>query len=184
MIKTPYNGWSAKIRNVRGNWLSSKKPLALRDRCSLCGGQGGLTVHAEEYGSTLEDFLLSCYELCAHCHGMLHCRFTHPHRFQHFRQQLSAGREQKQFNSLYQFFQAMNAMGDLPDAEGTGQSGVPWLDALTTDCYSGLPKIALIERDGLYLPDPAIYPIDTPVHGLRWNAQSGEMTEYRYGQSC
>lgn len=182
MIKKSYNGWSAETRSVRGAWFYSKRPIKYTNSCKLCGNTKGITFHAEEYGSTIEDYLLSCHELCPYCHGMMHMRFKYKKRFMRFRDRVGAGAKGfVEFNSLNEFYQALKPLKDLASYDGPGVSGIDWLDAIEVVPYNGIQKIPLVlTKQGEFKPDLAILSKHKPIEGLRYDAKTGLVYPYMY----
>ena len=166
-----YNGWSTDTRNVRGKISYSKKKARATNACELCGQtEGPFSWHAEEYGSSLKDFLDHEIELCAYCHGMIHARYSKPGRFERFKRRLQAIRSGAEnakplahMKSISEVFQNIFKLKDVPrDLEAA--SGVEWLDSLVMTKYDGPPKLAVVTGDDhhILLPDPRIYKPDHP----------------------
>lgn len=188
MLNT-YNGWSGRIRTVRGQKfyaLLKEGRIPPLFNCSLCGGNGGLTYHAEEYGSTWEDYLQSTHSVCAYCHGLIHLRFKYPNRWRRHLAQIGRGEKSPiSYESLSQFFAATRSMLDCESLEAT-RSGVQWADSLPTapvalECL----KVALVKmNDVTFRPDPTIYS-DLPnrLTGLRYDHVTAQLYRYSYGEN-
>lgn len=184
-MMSTYNGWSGHIRTVRGGMFYRKLKASgkIRPDCDLCGGNGGLTYHAEEYGSTWEDYIQSCHPLCAYCHGMVHLRFEHPNRWARLLHRVGNKTHLPfRFESLHGFFTAARGLKDIPE-EQWKPSGVSWADVLPKKMvFHEHMKVALVKvGDGLFIPDPKVY-TSTPKSfvGLRYDAQTGLLHEYEY----
>lgn len=176
-IKSAYNGWSAKIRSVRGTWFYKVKPIESAGHCCLCDNTQGLTFHNENYGSTIKDFLADAKELCPYHHGMFHVRGKHPNRFRRMKARIAQGHPAVAFPNLFAFFAASNQVKDIapqPDIP----SGHEWLDRVEIALYGGPHKIALMERGGVLIPDPQIYGKEETVEGLRYDATTDTLTHY------
>ena len=185
-----YNGWSGRIRTVRGREFYSllkegKIPPLIR--CGLCRGDGGLTYHAEEYGSTWEDYVLSTHPVCAYCHGLIHLRFKFPNRWRRHLSGIGQGEKSPfRFNSLAHFFSATKLILDSEPVELV-PSGVHWADSLPTTLISfEWMKVALVKTGaGVFMPDPKIYsePCKT-LKGLRYDHVTAQLYEYSYGEEA
>lgn len=178
-----YNGWSGKIRTVRGNRfyrLITHKKIAPAIKCELCGSRAGMTYHAEEYGSTWEDYVASCHQLCSYCHGMMHVRFDFPNRWHRFCYRVGHESHPFVFENLGLFFKAVRLITDIPEFPPS-LSGVAWVDRLETTPYAGPPKLALSWTDkGTLVPDPSCYDLvdSLDLKGLRYTAEDGKLTPY------
>jgi hypothetical protein len=185
MMQT-YNGWSGLIRTVRGREFYSllkENKIAPLINCGLCGGDGGLTYHAEEYGSTWDDYVSSTHPVCAYCHGLIHLRFEFPNRWRRHLAQIGQGvKLPSKFNSLHQFFSTAKSFVDCAPVELT-PSGVLWADSLPTALISfEWMKVALVKTDmGMFKPDPKIYsePLKS-FRGLRYDHATAQIYEYSY----
>lgn len=73
----PYNGFTGEERI--GGWqvmkyLQQRNLLPRPSECELCGHNGRVGFHGEDYFDPW-----SVVALCVGCHGILHRRFKHPH---------------------------------------------------------------------------------------------------------
>lgn len=163
MAGASYNGWSGIIRDVRGTLFYKEvhktKPTSC---CKLCGDLQkftSLSHHAEEYGSTWKEYLENCHLLCARCHGMIHVRFRFPNlwaRYVHKVRQADFG-GCKRFKTLIEFFAYAKKCKDIPPYPWI-DTDLKWLDSMPRKAYVGPPKLALIDRNEVLVPDPKIYP--------------------------
>ena len=188
MLKS-YNGWSGRIRTVRGQkfyTLLKEKKIPLLVQCSLCGGNGGLTYHAEEYGSTWDDYLLSTHSVCAYCHGLIHLRFKYPNRWRRHLGQIGRGEKLPiRHESLSQFFSATKFMLDCEPLEAA-PSGVQWADSLpTTPVALECLKVALVKiDDATFKPDPTIYSaLPGKLTGFRYDHATAQLYRYSFGEN-
>ena len=163
MASNAYNGWAGVIRDIRGTdfykWVDKSKPT---DTCTLCGDlkkHVSLSYHAEEYGSTWNEYISNCFRLCPRCHGMIHMRFKFPNiwaRYVHKVRGENFGGCTR-FTTLNLFFAFTRKVKDIPMYPWV-DTGIPFIDSMPRVSYSGLPKIACIETsNGVLLPDPKIY---------------------------
>jgi hypothetical protein len=183
-----YNGWSGLIRTERGNLQynmirSGKYPMT--GKCELCGHDKGLTVHAEEYGSTWEAFVASSHELCPVCHGLIHMRWKLPNRWKRHKQRLLAGQYQEviRLPSLGAFFGICRNIRDLPFIEDC-KTGIEWVDGITMEGWKDKPpKVALIiDKEGVFRPDPKVYTNVSSLHGVRWDHETKQAYDFAYGE--
>jgi hypothetical protein len=138
--------------------------------------------HAEEYGSTREHYIKECHELCATCHGYMHMRFMIPNRFRKHKISLLEDKLEEivSFKSLIDFFGWAKGAGDISSMPDV-MTNIPWLDKLKLTKYEGSEKVAvIIDTDGIYRPDPAIYTNVTSLHGVLYNADTGVCSDFHY----
>jgi len=183
-IMTAYNGWSGHIRTIRGRkfYNDLKASKIVRPKCALCGGTAGLTFHAEEYGSTWEDYIQSTHPVCAYCHGMIHMRFGLPNRWNRLLSRVGAGEDLPfQFKTLYHFFKAAGKLEDCK-TEKWIPSGVPWADDLPKiRICADMMKVALIvSSTGVFKPDPKVYSSISKVEGLRYCHKTKQLYEFKH----
>lgn len=173
-----YNGWPGAARKVRGDEfyrLLRAKKLPSPDLCFLCGNRhildGWNTYHAEEYGSTWEDYVGGAKPLCPYCHGMIHLRFKFPNRFLRMKQRIADGSLRGKvptYKNLGEVFSLAKKLSDLPSIDNTS-SGNQWLDSLQLTAYSGPPKIVTVLEGGTEFPDPRVY----GKYSVDWKKLSG-----------
>jgi hypothetical protein len=172
-----YNGWSGRIREIRGAKQTAdvkSGKIKATGQCEVCGNTKGLTFHCEEYGSTYQDMLDNLHELCPYCHGILHLREKWPNRFTRFKHRIVHGTlETVEFDNLWAFFTKAKSLKDINqlyvgwDPE-TIPLAVKWLFEIPLHQYQGMPKIATIidKKTGDILPDPTIYAKGEEVRGM------------------
>lgn len=171
MASPSYNGWPGAVRDKRGNkrvYLRKKKNLIPPPTiCAFCGAvhekDGYNTYHAEEYGSTWEDYNAACIPLCPYCHGMIHVRFRYPNRFKRMKARVADGslfRTRRKVKNLNEFFKVIRSVRDIgyqPDCK----TGILQLDGIALTKYVGPQKIiTIINEAGEEVPDPAYHQPD------------------------
>lgn len=185
MIKTTYNGWDSTIRSKRGTKFYSllkagKIPAATS--CEVCGSTQGLTFHAEEYGSTWEDYLACCHPLCCYCHGIIHVRARFPNRWKRYVHRVSQGIVPHfSYSSLSKVYGVFRSVPDLPEYTLPDNLQPHWLNKLSIYPVEA-EKVALYQcSDGTLIPDPLIYPKGIQsLEGLRYDAQLQELIPYKW----
>lgn len=187
-----YNGWPGIVREARGKKFYAQlrlknSPIPKLSQCDLCGSQGpGLTYHAEEYGSTWEDYVKSTHAVCPYCHGMIHMRFQFPNRWLRFRSRLNPFGPADlplKFKDLGHFFNEASKLNDIPADQVPEQNncGIDWVDALPLTAYKGPPKIATVMSPLKILrPDHTCYTMQEPVKGVVYDATTGKMTPFEW----
>jgi hypothetical protein len=84
------------------------------------------------------------------------------------------------FKSLIDFFGWAKGAGDISSMPDV-MTNIPWLDKLKLTKYEGSEKVAvIIDTDGIYRPDPAIYTNVTSLHGVLYNADTGVCSDFHY----
>lgn len=187
-IGRPYNGWDANVRQVRGErfYTMVRRGAILAPRkCELCGSTKGMSYHAEEYGSTWDDYIASCHPLCCYCHATIHVRHRYPNRWKRFVQRTLEGQTPEfPYTSMSAVFGAYRGVTDLPPEEtpDIDLSAVDhWLGKLLVSEYDGPPKLALA-TDGLVLtPDFSIYGTDIEsLSGVRYCAKTLQLIPFTW----
>lgn len=182
VISKWYNGWSPEIRSVRGGrfyQLLRKKALPPAVKCELCGSINGLTFHAEEYGSTWQDYLKSTHALCCYCHATFHVRERYPNRWTRFVARAVEGDfPDFPYTSMSQVYGVYRGVKDIPEPVAIPDSD-HWVTKLTATPYTGPPKIALAP-DGLS-PDPLCYPSGlSELSGVAFSTETQILTPYNW----
>lgn len=191
MIEKAYNGWSANIRNIRGALafkLRRKGLIAPPVVCELCCSTRGVTYHAEDYGSTWEDYRKCCHPLCCYCHATIHVRKTYPQRWKRFvHRALTGTLPEFPYTSLYEVYTQYRGIKDLPEYHIPEEllSSDHWLLALETQEYSGPEKLALVSTaKGVYTPDFTIYPESiTELSGVRYDSTSFKLIPFLWSKN-
>jgi hypothetical protein len=180
-----YNGWPGNVREARGKQhmaLVKKGKAPSTGKCELTGQTKGLTFHAEEYGSTLDDMIVETHELAPYCHGIIHMRFKMPNRFRRFKHRLLTEEFDQiyAFNSLWEFFGNVRGLHDIAEYPDYN-SGVPWLDVLPMQAYKGEPKVALKWENGILVPDHEVYGGEVLfIKGVRFDSTTGKLFSYSH----
>lgn len=171
-----YNGWSGLIRDIRGNEFYrqlGKGGIEKPSVCHVCEAEHGPdcsnTYHAEEYGSTWQEYRDACRPVCPMCHGMIHVRFKIPNRFRMHKDRVGSGYYKNRppaFKNLFSFFGKIRGTKDIPLYPDV-DSGVEWLDRMPMHSYKGEGKVAsVISQKWGEIPDPLVY-------GLHWKKVHG-----------
>lgn len=184
-----YNGWRGVVRTTRGakfyQMLKDKK-IPPPKTCAMCGQEHGPvwnTYHAEDYGSTWDDYLQEAKPVCPRCHGMIHSRFRFKNRWKRYKQRIL----QPNFGGLGTFktlndvFAYMRQISDIEYIEDA-PTGILWLDQMPLVPYSGPEKIATAIVAGEEIPDPEVYGVDwDTMKGVIFRA-SGELIDVEWEQ--
>lgn len=185
MISKPYNGWSATIRSVRGQLFYSnirRKKFPQPLMCELCGSTNGMSYHAEEYGSTWEDYVKSCHALCCYCHASVHVRFRFPNRWNRFVHRMVTKEDIPvfPFQTMGQVYAAFRPLKDIDPYPLPEDLPPHWLLGLKPE--EDVYKVALVKTlSGKLVPDFTIYPPNMmSLEGLRYDADSGKLWPYQW----
>ena len=183
MIQKAYNGWSASVRTVRGSEFYSlvrKGDIPRPESCELCGSTSGLTYHAEEYGSTWEDYLRSCHALCCYCHATMHVRWRYPNRWGRFvTRVLEKSVPAFPYKTMSEVYGAYRTQKDLSDPFPVPESD-HWLSKMPVMGYDGPAKVALVLVNGVLAPDPKIYALSKEVSGVRYDSETLSVFPYSW----
>ncbi|NOQ30183.1 MAG: hypothetical protein GQ570_03575 [Helicobacteraceae bacterium] len=166
-IKTSYNGWSPEVRSVRGTEFYNmlrRGEIEQKGKCGMCGVPAKfapLQFHAEEYGPTWEDYFFHTYEVCCHCHGMIHVRYKHKDAWWIYLKAIAEQGPQQIFTNIGTFFTQVKRTGVTPIVGTHGNkppapfvSGNSDIDNIPPKPYYGTYKVpTLHDEDGVVIPD-------------------------------
>lgn len=166
MAYPSYNGWSGMIREARNTvFFAAIKSGELDDhqkQCIGCGitrGQAAISLHSEEYGPLPADYISTCVPVCFRCHYMIHVRHKIPKRWLRYLNRVADGDLPKPLVGGWIAANQLLQDGDLEDGVAWQWVATPtgYLSGLPLEEYSGPRKVALVEVNGLAIPDPRLY---------------------------